>query len=47
MDRHVHSFVFGYLSDVIAGFLLKAVPNWTGRLPVMGCPLAGLVGLWL
>lgn len=46
-DWHVHAFVFGYLSAVIAGFLLTAVPNWTGRLPVMGWPLAGLVGLWI
>lgn len=46
-DWHVHAFVFGYLSAVIAGFLLTAVPNWTGRLPVVGWPLAGLVGLWL
>jgi uncharacterized protein involved in response to NO len=45
-DWHVHAFVFGYLSAVIAGFLLTAVPNWTGRLPVVGWPLAGLVGLW-
>jgi uncharacterized protein involved in response to NO len=44
---HVHAFVFGYLSAVIAGFLLTAVPNWTGRLPVVGWPLAGLVTLWL
>jgi len=47
LDFHVHAFVFGYLSAVIAGFLLTAVPNWTGRLPVVGWPLAGLVGLWL
>ncbi|WP_296473654.1 NnrS family protein [Roseinatronobacter sp.] len=46
-EWHVHSFVFGYLSAVIAGFLLTAVPNWTGRLPVVGWPLAGLVGLWV
>ena len=46
-DWHVHAFVFGYLSAVIAGFLLTAIPNWTGRLPVVGWPLAGLVGLWL
>lgn len=43
---HVHAFLFGYLGAVIAGFLLTAVPNWTGRLPIMGWPLAGLVGLW-
>lgn len=44
---HAHEFLYGYLGGVIAGFLLTAVPNWTGRLPVMGIPLAGIVGLWL
>lgn len=44
---HAHEFVFGYTSAVITGFLLTAVPNWTGRLPVVGWPLAGLVALWL
>ncbi len=47
VDWHLHEFVFGYSSAVIAGFLLTAVPNWTGRLPVMGWPVAGLAGLWL
>jgi uncharacterized protein involved in response to NO len=31
----------------IAGFLLTAIPNWTGRLPLRGLPLASLAGLWL
>lgn len=44
---HAHEFLFGYLGAVLAGFLLTAVPNWTGRLPIVGWPLAGLVGLWL
>ncbi len=44
---HTHEFLFGYLSAVIAGFLLTAVPNWTGRLPVVGWHLAGLAGLWM
>ena len=44
---HAHEFVFGYVSAVISGFLLTAVPNWTGRLPVVGWPLAGLVALWI
>lgn len=44
---HAHEFIFGYLGGVIAGFILTAVPNWTGRLPVLGVPLAGLVGLWV
>ncbi|MDO1559522.1 NnrS family protein [Brevundimonas sp. 2R-24] len=44
---HIHEMLFGYVGGVIAGFLLTAVPNWTGRLPVTGMPLIGLVGLWL
>lgn len=43
---HAHEFLFGYLGAVLAGFLLTAVPNWTGRLPMVGWPLAGLVALW-
>jgi len=45
-DWHVHEMLFGYLGAIIAGFLLTAVPNWTGRLPVAGAPLAMLFGLW-
>lgn len=44
---HAHEFLFGYLGAVIAGFLLTAVPNWTGRLPIVGWPLGGLFLLWL
>src|SRR5690606_21346362 len=44
---HAHEFLFGYLAAVVAGFLLTAVPNWTGRLPIVGWPLAGLWSLWL
>ncbi|WP_372841001.1 NnrS family protein [Phaeovulum sp.] len=44
---HAHEFLWGYLSAVVAGFLLTAVPNWTGRLPIVGWPLAGLAALWL
>lgn len=44
---HSHEFLFGYLSAALTGFLLIAVPNWTGRLPVVGWPLAALFGLWL
>lgn len=46
-DWHVHEMVFGYVAAVLAGFLLTAIPNWTGRLPVTGVPLALLAGLWL
>ena len=44
---HVHEMVFGFGAAVVAGFLLTAIPNWTGRLPLQGGPLAGLVLLWL
>lgn len=44
---HAHEFLFGFLGAVMAGFLLTAVPNWTGRLPITGWPLAGLAALWL
>ena len=47
VDWHVHAFLYGYLPAIAAGFLLTAVPNWTGRLPVTGWPLLALVGLWL
>ncbi len=43
---HAHELLFGYLGAVMAGFLLTAVPNWTGRLPIAGWPLAALFGLW-
>lgn len=44
---HAHEFLFGYLGAVVAGFLLTAVPNWTGRLPIVGWRLAALFGLWV
>lgn len=44
---HTHELLFGYVPAVVAGFLLTAVPNWTGRLPLVGWPLASLFGLWL
>lgn len=44
---HRHEMLFGFVGAVIAGFLLTAIPNWTGRLPIAGIPLAGLFGLWL
>ena len=44
---HRHEMLFGYLAAVIAGFLLTAIPNWTGRLPVTGGRLAALAILWV
>jgi len=45
-DWHVHEMLFGFLAAVVAGFLTTAIPNWTGRMPVIGAPLAGLAALW-
>lgn len=45
-EWHVHEMLFGFLAAVVAGFLLTAVPNWTGRLPVRGTRLILLFFLW-
>ena len=47
LDWHVHEMLFGYAGGIIVGFLLTAVPNWTGRMPVVGWPLVLLFGLWV
>src|SRR6187431_555782 len=47
VDWHVHEMLFGYVAAVVTGFLLTAVPNWTGRLPLQGGPLLTLVVTWL
>nr|WP_169566465.1 NnrS family protein [Sneathiella limimaris] len=47
VDWHIHEMLFGFAAAVICGFLLTAVPNWTGRLPVQGFPLLLLSLLWL
>ncbi len=44
---HAHELLFGYATTAVAGFLLTAIPNWTGRLPVCGWPLAALAGIWV
>src|SRR6185312_15969700 len=43
---HIHEMLFGFVLAAIAGFLLTAIPNWTGRRPVSGPLLGALVGLW-
>jgi uncharacterized protein involved in response to NO len=44
---HGHEMLFGYATAVIAGFLLTAVRNWTGRPTPTGWPLALLASVWL
>lgn len=47
LSWHRHEMLFGFVGAAIAGFLLTAVPNWTGRLPIAGWRLAMLASLWL
>jgi uncharacterized protein involved in response to NO len=44
---HGHEMVFGFAVAAVAGFLLTAVPNWTGALPLSGTPLVVLFAIWL
>lgn len=44
---HAHEMVCGFATAAIAGFLLTAVPNWTGALPIKGRPLAALFAVWV
>lgn len=44
---HAHEMLFGLAGAAIAGFLLTAVPSWTGQQGYSGAPLASLVVLWL
>jgi len=43
---HRHEMLFGFVGAAVAGFLLTAIPNWTGRLPIAGKPLLSLFGMW-
>lgn len=44
---HRHEMLFGFVGAVMTGFLLTAIPNWTGRLPIAGPPLLALFALWV
>ena len=44
---HGHEMLFGFIVAAIAGFLLTAVPSWTGARGFAGWPLALISGLWL
>ena len=46
-EWHVHEMLFGFLPAVMTGFLLTAMPNWTGRAPLRGMTLVSLWVLWL
>ena len=44
---HAHEMLFGFTCAAIAGFLLTAVPSWTGRRGFAGGPLVLMTALWL
>jgi len=44
---HAHEMLFGFVAPAMAGFLLTAVPSWTGQRGFAGTPLVLLVSLWL
>jgi uncharacterized protein involved in response to NO len=44
---HGHEMLFGLVSAAIAGFLLTAVPSWTGTRGFGGMPLVVLTLVWL
>jgi uncharacterized protein involved in response to NO len=44
---HAHEMLFGFVCAAVAGFLLTAVPSWTGRRGFAGGPLVLMSGLWL
>jgi len=44
---HAHEMLFGFVAAIMAGFLLTAPGNWTGRPMPKGLALGGLATLWL
>ena len=44
---HGHEMLFGFIVAAVAGFLLTAVPSWTGARRFAGWPLAMLTALWM
>lgn len=44
---HAHEMIFGYGSAALGGFLLTAVPNWTGAKSAPQRFIAVVAGLWL
>lgn len=44
---HAHEMLFGFVGAAIAGFLLTAVPSWTGSPGFAGRPLILMVALWI
>jgi uncharacterized protein involved in response to NO len=43
---HIHELLFGFAAAAVGGYLLTALPSWTGQSPVRGAALKWLVLLW-
>ncbi len=44
---HAHEMIYGFGAAIVAGFLLTAVPSWTGQPKLAGGWLAAFAGLWI
>jgi uncharacterized protein involved in response to NO len=44
---HAHEMLAGFVGAALSGFVLTAVPNWTGRRGYAGAPLVGVFALYL
>ena len=44
---HAHEMIFGFVFAIVAGFILTAVANWTGRTRVHGAELGILAAAWI
>lgn len=44
---HAHEMLFGFATAAIAGFLMTAIPSWTGTVAVKGRPLMVLAALFI
>lgn len=47
VNWHAHEMVYGFGAAVVGGFLLTAVPSWTGQSQLLGRGLAAASALWL
>lgn len=44
---HVHELIFGFAAAAVGGYVLTALPSWTGRPLLRGAPLKILMLFWL
>jgi uncharacterized protein involved in response to NO len=47
MRWHAHELLAGFVGAAMIGFLMTAIPNWTGRRGYSGAPLVALASLFL